>query len=180
MSKRRDTAIHEAGHVVAYCHFANGVYAAHLAGADRVIVDRHGRTVHCLGLVEPRTSFDEAFLREDRRAAVYDSGVRVMVCSLTGPYAEARHRKRSRAAIALTYGTNDFNEANEIAARIEPDPERCEHLHQRVDRIVQKLLREPEVWCQIQAVANVLFRDGRIEGDHALLRRIDRRCDLDP
>ena len=180
MSKRGHTAIHEAGHVVAFCHFSNGIYAAHLAGADGAIVDRDGCTVHCLGLVEPRTSFDEATLRKDRDAAVYDAGIRNMVCSLAGPYAEARHRKISADAVALSYGTDDFNGADEIATHIEPDPKRCEHLHQRVERIVRKFLREPEVWCQIQAVADVLFRDGRIGGDHILLPRIDRRRDLDP
>jgi hypothetical protein len=59
---RRHTAIHEAGHVAAYCHLTHGIHGARLAGPDQTIVDRRGRAVPCLGLTEACTSFNEPVL----------------------------------------------------------------------------------------------------------------------
>src|SRR4051812_7989016 len=56
----RTTAVHEAGHAVAYCHFAHGFHYAYVApNSERQIVDRRDRIVDCMGLTEPGTHFDD-------------------------------------------------------------------------------------------------------------------------
>jgi hypothetical protein len=103
-----------------------------------------------------------------------------MVCIMAGSYAEAKHRKQSVVAIGLTYGRGDFDESDTIAKFIEPDPEGLSQLHGRTEGIVKRFLREPDVWALIQTVAEVLSRDGTIDGEHALLRDIDGWRAFDP
>jgi hypothetical protein len=187
----RVTAIHEAGHAVAYCHFTHGIHKAELIQPGANHVDQRGRVRKgLLGIVQPVTHLNEQVYvmsgtkdidalapkvggsKEDREtflAAFYDRGVRVMISTWAGPYAEAKHRRRS--PFYLMFG-EDEKEARNIANFIEPAEDKREALRDRVEDIVRRFLREPSVWARIQAIAEVLVRERAIDFDHPLVRDI--------
>ena len=176
----RITAVHEAGHAVAYCHFAHGFHYAHVApDGERYIIDRRDRVVAAAGLTEPRTHFDEPALFPHGlptiagypREKALERGLRVLICSLAGPYAEARHRRCSCLAVILGGGSEDWDEAKAIAAYIKPDDPTS--VLDRAERIVRAFLRERDAWGQITALADNLLRHGRIDGSHAAVRDIE-------
>jgi hypothetical protein len=181
-----NTAFHEAGHVVSHCHFGHGILRAHvLARGQTKITDHRGRTVKCHGLTEPILHFKEPKLglsieqylgpvemRQRVREAFSERGTRVIICSYAGPWVEARRRRKSVAAVMLSGGNDDAEEIESILTWLAPGNEVRKQLVLRCLRIVKSFLREPGIWQQVEAVANLLIRDGTVEGDHTLLADI--------
>jgi hypothetical protein len=138
----RYIAIHEAGHVVAHCRLGNGVIGAWLDYAHD-----GGRTTG-KKKADPRTE---------------------MLCCYAGCFAEARYRRTSVVKCAVRGGQVDFYMAKDFADELEGDATQRRGLILGVEREVRRFIRQPDVWQQIEAVADVLVREGYIDGEHPLL-----------
>jgi hypothetical protein len=131
------TAVHEAAHAVAACRYKFGFQVVHVTlGAP--IVDRRGRSIRALGFHEggyfnehkiwshvsqssagPVMGSDGQLI--DFAALQRENGFRAMVIDLAGPVAEARRKRWSLAAVYLSYGRDDFDEALAIAKYLASD-----------------------------------------------------------
>ena len=131
----RYIAVHEAAHVVAFCRLGDGIVAAYL---------------------EPGREGGETFHH------VMGATTEYLLCTLAGSFAEARYRRKSPALCGLDGGQVDFDTARAIAAVIEPNEAQRVALMLRAERDVRAFLNKPNVWQQIEAVADVLQRDGHI------------------
>jgi hypothetical protein len=154
-----DAAFHEAGHAVAYCHFGRGIeYAAVSAEGSRI-----GGVCVCL----PRVSGPSALTapigvhREICR--------RELICTMAGGVVDIR-RGRDVSGAAM-----DASEALALARRFWEREEDARTVLKEASAATTAFVAEPEVWAQITTVADVLIKDGRIEGAHPLLRNIKRR-----
>jgi hypothetical protein len=148
MSRRfRRVAIHEAGHVVAETRLGDGIAEAW------VDPGYSGRTVS----------------NSDLRSLVPPLGLLIL---LAGPFAEARYKKTT--PVAAGGGRGDFAKAIILATDLEPDSARRHQLFVEVEREVRRFIRTPDVWQQIEAVADVLMRDGYIDQHHPLLIQPER------
>jgi hypothetical protein len=72
----------------------------------------------------------------------------------------------------------DAKEARDVADFIEPDKEKRKALHDRVEFIVRRFLRERTVWDRIIAIADVIVRERAIDWEHPLVREIKQRRPL--
>jgi len=184
-----NTAYHEAGHVVAHCHFGLGIDSAHvLRRGQTEMEDNRGRAVKCSGLTQPILHFNDHLwgrsleqllggpcpgeLHRLFGEALLVRGTRVLICDYAGPWVEARKRKMGLAAVMLSGGYEDMESFESILKWLAPDEEVREQLAKRCERIAEGFLREPSIWQQVEAVANILIRDGIIKGDHPLLAGI--------
>jgi len=138
MNRLRYIAVHEAAHVVAYCHLGEGIVDAWLKPG------REG------GLVThpPVVNTAEA-----------------MMCILAGTYAEARYRRKSVVECTLYGGRGDYEAALDIATAMGFDDGAKRHaLMRQVERDIKAFIGMPEIRRQIEIVADVLMRDGYIDG----------------
>jgi hypothetical protein len=131
------------------------------------------------GVVEPSTVINEMIFTSalsnaatgSARAAILaefrDLGLCVMIQTLAGPFAQARHTKKS----VLILG-GDLAKADDIVKLIEPDAEKRHELHIRAEDIARRFMRQPCVWARVQAVAEALVQERSIDCSHPLISDI--------
>jgi hypothetical protein len=93
-----------------------------------------------------------------------------MICTAAGAYAERRYR-RGTGTHASWEGDHERLEEIDYFVRCYPRGYRDHYAY--AVRSACRFIREPKVWAKVEAVADVLMRDGIIEGDHSLLRDIE-------
>jgi hypothetical protein len=173
MTFNRNTAYHEAGHVIANCHFGYGIEYAY--------VNRYERERREIGVIggETMPAAGAFHLDMDLPPPGHDIWQRVLIMTLAGPLVEARRARWSFNAVMFGGGSADMEAALRIAEWVAPEwqvdagsPDSGALLNTAI-KATRKFLREPGIWDQIEAVADVLMRDGIIEGDHSLLRDIE-------
>lgn len=155
VSYARTTAVHEAGHAVAYCRFFGGIYHARIAPRGTKLSSARGP---CFGYVS----------HPHQRRTTQDARIRTIMCLLAGPVAQARYERRSLLIISLTGGADDYEQSKTLAKTIEPMKFYKTVLDQFEDE-TRTFLSEPGVWDRVLAVADVLMRTGEISGDHELI-----------
>lgn len=138
-----------------------------VTSSDRYSPIYHGRFVFMDGDGNQRTGerLSEliAQLRRNMEADAIDT--------LAGPCAEARYRRTSLFAIYLGGGDGDWESARRKVRDFEPNKTKASAMLNHLEKRSRKLVRQPEIWRAIVALADELERRGRIEGDeaHALI-----------
>lgn len=179
----RGVAVHEAGHVVAMCHFTCGIRGAYVkARGLRKLVDKHGDVWEgSAGVAISGAGFSHQdafkslevmashFASPETRNTIASHGIQAIVAGLAGPLADERHQRK-----ALTWGCyEDWEKAFGVARFLHPaNPE---GLLAWAEQFTQAFLDEPGMWERVIAVADVLTADGYMDGHHPVLAGIERR-----
>jgi hypothetical protein len=162
------SAVHEAGHAIAYWAFGvlpDSVELPRNLGDE--LVDSWGRKVICSGLTEA-SFFDHLFLplsespREVRGKLIKAAQIRA-ICDYAGPFAEARYRHASELWVLLTCGYQDFDHAKKVIRWVTTDPELVNKISLIVERAARRVI---SVYAPaIKALAKELEYAGRVEDE---------------
>jgi hypothetical protein len=136
----KTTAIHEAGHAIAF--LAMGV------PVERVdVYAKHG---------------EKGKLRVGGRVRTPDGRVTTIRQEVTGlyagPIAEARHRRCSNIDLLLSSGRSDLEQIKELLAELSHEAK--ERAHKECEAIARAIVKER--WVDILALANTLVRIGHV------------------
>ena len=180
----RATAIHEAGHIVAAKRYLLGYYEIIVRPDGGPIIDGRGRKSYDLGMMDgPAFDYDVMEKEKDHIPKwnfgddhadmvfkINELGFRHLVTTQAGPIAEARHSRRSIAAIALGPGYGDFRQSKSIIdflSRSEADEDR---LWRDSAKAAAKIIRAE--WQTVLAVADAIRAGERVGSDHPAMAHI--------
>ena len=181
------TAYHEVGHVVGYCLLLDGIDQARVfPKGSKGLMDIDGRPISgCGGLTEGIGAISEhhygpaiSKYPPEWREALRKRGASDMVVQIMGPLSEARYTRASADAVMLTYGHDDMQRVDDIAAWLAADDVAARVLRNDAWETATQLV--PAHWQKIVAVAEKLASVGVIQGDDALLETIEPAAPLIP
>jgi hypothetical protein len=181
---RRHTAIHEAGHAVAYWSFGCLPYGVQLASIPgQPIIDRHGREVRAHGLVEasffsPIDSLD-TFPHAVKGISVRRAQIEA-ICAYAGPVAEARARKTALLNVLWTYGTDDYKRVMTVVDWMNLDTARKDQVFEIVDWAARRIMTEYR--DAVNALADVILKERQVDGsriDQIIVRATGRQRPID-
>jgi hypothetical protein len=94
-----------------------------------------------------------------------DAFCEAVIC-YAGPYAEARHRKRTATSILIFKGGYGDLEDAERAIKFVADDENDETaLHEAAEAEANDFIRDREIWAAINGLADLLQARGKVEFD---------------
>lgn len=167
---RRWTAVHEAGHALAYWWNGQGIHSVSVRTKAEILagqyVDRRGRESNPGGIVEASDFIGSpSLIREYRLYGMYD-GLQEMVArdllhAFSGPVAEALHRGVDLEWVLYAGGRSDWQHASELLALL-PDDDRPEAERLAIARC-RELMRH--YWPAVQVLASVLQARGVVDGE---------------
>lgn len=181
--RRRLTCYHEAGHCLGRWYFGFATHRASVLTQEQVrfgctIEDTQAREVRAEGSVDghdihfPYSLEMMNFQDADASAVFARSGpVRAEIALINcfiGVVAEARFRRASLIACFINGGSEDLEQAQEIA---DLWLSRSAAPLATAQRRAQALVRSTPGWAAISAVADQLWARGEIDGDH-----VDELC----
>ncbi len=181
--RRRQTAFHEAGHILARVYFGHSFDGTVVRSVQEMLdgphVTERGHEIQAEGVVEgsdlcsrwtsPEVlGTDQGATAEQREAVVrngFMSAEMEMIDCYAGPIAEARFRHCSLLAVVLRGGDEDYKRAEECATTWFRSDRGA--AHRLAEKRAETLVRSQPGWRAIERTAAVLMDHGVIDCEGA-------------
>lgn len=166
----RVTAIHEAGHAVAYWLTGTLPYSVHISSTESpTITDRRNRVQYFRGLTEavrfsgfvPRQQLS----RQAAQNAVIDAQIEA-ICCYAGPVAQAKYTRWGlNATLMFSGGIDDVRRATAALKWITSDSESISALEVNAIATARRLLSHRRAWASVYVLANELLHRRHIDAE---------------